>query len=191
MGMKEQRKYVPNPILDPDTLTVGEMAAIEEITGLDMAEQVAALVKAEWSRSPTVLLAVMLIQGRRDRGAGWSLEDAASITLLDVGSWAEDDQEEKGYAPAPEVFQADLEVASQDAQAAQADLQGDPPSSRIPGVSFDPDRARMELGYVGDHRGHCHHLLADVVEGMSASVVCCLPLGHTGDHVGAGWTWSS
>ena len=67
---------------DPDTLTLGEYAAIEEITGYDFPEIFTAL-GGEGVTSPRFLLALQLVAGARET-PGYTLEDAAHVRFLDL-----------------------------------------------------------------------------------------------------------
>lgn len=200
MTTNEDARYIPSPILDPDTLRLGELVQIEEITGLDTQEIVQALALAEWATSPTILLAVLFVNGRRDRGEGWSLEDAQNVTIEDIASYADREFD------VPEPNRVDLEVAQEDVQvpwservaAAEALDEKVVTIGKVEEVghgkvpvraTFDPKRAQMEQAYTGTHDDHCHRVLEDVVPGLSASIACCLPAGHTGNHLGAGWEW--
>ncbi len=68
--------------IDPDTLTLGEYAAIEEVTGWDYPRIFTAL-SGEGVTSPRFLLALQLVAGARET-PGYTLEDAAQVRFLDL-----------------------------------------------------------------------------------------------------------
>ncbi len=73
-----------NPfLLDPDSLTLGEYAAIEEITDWTLPEIIVALSGEGVLRSAQFVLALTLIAGTRD-DPEYTLEDAAKVKLVDL-----------------------------------------------------------------------------------------------------------
>lgn len=61
-----------------ESLTVGELAAFEEITGLTIPETVAGFQTGLAAESATFLLALILVAGSRE-DPGFTLEDAAAV----------------------------------------------------------------------------------------------------------------
>ena len=74
--------------IDVDALTLGEYAAIEEITGMDYPEIFVALAD-EGVMSPKFLLALQLVAGSRE-DSSYTLEDAAAVRFLDLDRSGDD-----------------------------------------------------------------------------------------------------
>lgn len=68
--------------IDTDSLTLGEYAAIEEVTGWDYPTIFTGL-SGEGVTSPKFLLALQLVAGARE-DPGYTLEDAAHVRFLDL-----------------------------------------------------------------------------------------------------------
>jgi len=61
---------------DVDTLTLGEMAAVEEASGRDFSEL--------WKRSASKMLAVVFVQRLRTSGQAPNWHELGSLRVLDV-----------------------------------------------------------------------------------------------------------
>jgi hypothetical protein len=74
-----------NPFLiDPDTLTLGEMTALWEITGLETIELLMRLGDGSAAVHPALLMGLQFIAGRRVDPT-YTLVDAGAVRLVDLG----------------------------------------------------------------------------------------------------------
>ena len=67
-------------MIDPDTLTLGELAAMEEVTGLTIEETLHGLAVGLWAESAQFLLACTLVL--RSREAPVTLEQVAATPFI-------------------------------------------------------------------------------------------------------------
>jgi len=73
-----------NPYLvDPDSLTLGEMVVFEGVTGWTTGEILAAFEGGSGVQSPKFLLALQSVVGARGADS-YQLEDAMAVRLVDV-----------------------------------------------------------------------------------------------------------
>jgi hypothetical protein len=74
-----------NPfLLNPDTLTLGELTALWEITGLNISEVLAHLSSGA-AFHPALLMGLQFIIGRR-ADPDYTIQDAAAVRLVDLGA---------------------------------------------------------------------------------------------------------
>lgn len=64
-----------------DSLTIGELAAIEEVTGLSIKQTLDGIKSGLAAQSAQFLLALLLVAGSRTE-PGYTLEDAAAVPLI-------------------------------------------------------------------------------------------------------------
>jgi hypothetical protein len=83
-----------NPLLiEPGTLTLGELAAIQELTDLAISETLVAFVNGSGADSAGFILALQLIAGVRDDPT-YTLIDAGAVLYADLAREGEDDASE-------------------------------------------------------------------------------------------------
>lgn len=86
----------PNPFaLNPDTLSVGELAVIEEMTDLELAEILVGIRDGLAARSPQFLLALMFIQGRRS-SPDYTVEEAMATPFAAFADLGGDEETDGG-----------------------------------------------------------------------------------------------
>jgi len=72
-----------NPYLDPETITVGELAVLEEFTGYTLEDTLEALTEGRWSESATFLVACLfVVEHRADPDA--TVESVSGILFADL-----------------------------------------------------------------------------------------------------------
>ena len=67
----------------PDTLTLGELAAIEELTDWTIPEIMQAFVNGEGAQYASFMLALQLIAGAREE-PGYTITDAGAVNYMDL-----------------------------------------------------------------------------------------------------------
>ena len=67
----------------PDSLTLGELVAIEELTDWTIPEIMQAFVNGEGAQYASFMLALQLIAGTRE-DSSYSLPDAGAVTYMDL-----------------------------------------------------------------------------------------------------------
>ncbi len=73
-----------NPFtVTPDSLTLGELAAIEELTDWTIPEIMSAFVNGEGAQHASFMLALQLIAGTREESS-YTLTDAGSVNYMDL-----------------------------------------------------------------------------------------------------------
>ena len=70
-------------LVTPDSLTLGELTAIEELTDWTIPEIMAAFVNGEGAQYGSFMLALQLIAGTRE-DAGYSLADAGAVNYMEL-----------------------------------------------------------------------------------------------------------
>ncbi len=84
-----------NPFtVTPDSLTLGELAALEELTDWTVPEIMAAFVNGEGAQYASFMLALQLIAGKRDDNS-YTLRDAGAVNYMDL---IPDDEEDDAGA---------------------------------------------------------------------------------------------
>ena len=73
-------------VLDADTVTVGELAVLEEFTGWTIEETLTALQEGRQSVSATFLVAVLFVVRHRT-DPEWTIEQASAVVFADVDDW--------------------------------------------------------------------------------------------------------
>lgn len=82
-----------NPFtVTPDSLTLGELAAIEELTDWTIPEIMGAFVNGEGAQYASFMLALQLIAGKRD-DKSYTLTDAGAVNYMDLIPQDESDAE--------------------------------------------------------------------------------------------------
>ncbi len=88
-----------DPFIDPDTLTLGELAVLEEYTGLTIAEMLAALNARMQAESATFLVACVYVAGKRE-DLGFTPQDANAIPFVTYAELDVDEEEvDQDYLP--------------------------------------------------------------------------------------------
>ena len=73
-----------NPFtVQPDSLTLGELTAIEELTDWTIPDIMAAFVNGEGAQYASFMLALQLIAGKRE-DAAYTLVDAGAVVYMDL-----------------------------------------------------------------------------------------------------------
>ncbi len=73
-----------NPFtVTPDSLTLGELTAIEELTDWTIPDILAAFVNGEGAQHASFMLALQLIAGKRDTPS-YTLTDAGAVNYMDL-----------------------------------------------------------------------------------------------------------
>ncbi len=73
-----------NPFtVTPESLTLGELTALEELTDWTIPDIMAAFVNGEGAQHASFMLALQLIAGKRDNPA-YTLVDAGAVNYMDL-----------------------------------------------------------------------------------------------------------
>lgn len=89
-----------NPFtVTPDTLTLGELTAIEELTDWTIPEIMQAFVNGEGAQYASFMLALQLIAGTREEDGNYSVQDAGSVRYMDLIPSEPDDVAAVGVEP--------------------------------------------------------------------------------------------
>ena len=70
-------------LVTPDSLTLGELTAIEELTDWTIPEIMQAFVNGEGAQYASFMLALQLIAGKREE-PGYSLQDAGAVNYMEL-----------------------------------------------------------------------------------------------------------
>ncbi len=81
----------------PESLTLGELAAIEELTDWTIPEIMQAFRNGEGAQYASFMLALQLIAGTREE-SGYTVQDAGAVNYMDLIPQADSDEDEVSHA---------------------------------------------------------------------------------------------